>query len=75
MAAPTLANIDSDADFELVIGTAHTGLVAYDLPGSANARILWGTGRGSMLRSAAAPSAPPSPAFFAHWLFLPIIRR
>ena len=48
--APTLANIDADPDLELVVGTVHTGVVAYDLPGSANARILWGTGRGSALR-------------------------
>ncbi|HKZ55302.1 MAG TPA: VCBS repeat-containing protein [Anaerolineales bacterium] len=49
--APTIANLDADADFELVIGTAHTGLVAYDLPGSAGARILWGSGRGGYLRA------------------------
>jgi hypothetical protein len=56
MAAPTVANIDSDADLEVVVGTAHTGLVAYDLPGTANARVLWGTGRGSYLRAGALPS-------------------
>jgi len=53
LAAPTLANIDDDADIELVINTAHSGVVAYDLPGTANARILWGTGRGSYLRNGA----------------------
>ena len=51
LAAPTLANIDSDADLELVLNTAHSGLVAYDLPGTANARILWGTGRGNYQRT------------------------
>lgn len=51
MAAPTVADIDADSDLELVIGSAHTGLVAYDLPGSSAARILWGTGRGSYLRA------------------------
>ncbi len=62
MAAPTLANIDDDADYEIVVGTAHTGLVAYDLPNSAQARILWGTGRGGYLRNGQAPNAgaPPS---------------
>jgi len=55
--APTLANLDADADYEVVVGTAHTGLAAYDLPGSAGVRILWGTGRGSALRTGvAAPS-------------------
>jgi uncharacterized repeat protein (TIGR01451 family) len=56
MAAPTLANIDSDPDLEVVIETAHSGLVAYDLPGTAQARILWGTGRGSYLRNGMAPA-------------------
>jgi uncharacterized repeat protein (TIGR01451 family) len=56
MAAPTLANIDSDPDLEVVIETAHSGLVAYDLPGTANARLLWGTGRGSYLRNGTAPA-------------------
>jgi uncharacterized repeat protein (TIGR01451 family) len=51
MAAPTLANIDADADLEIVLNTAHSGVVAYDLPGSANASILWGTGRGNFQRS------------------------
>jgi hypothetical protein len=51
LAAPTLANIDSDPDLEVVVGTAHTGLCAYDLPGTADARILWGTGRGNYQRS------------------------
>jgi uncharacterized repeat protein (TIGR01451 family) len=51
LAAPTLANIDSDADLEVVLNTAHSGLVAYDLPGTANASILWGTGRGNYQRT------------------------
>ncbi len=51
MAAPTIANIDGDSDLELVINTAHSGIVAYDLPGTASARILWGTGRGNYQRS------------------------
>jgi uncharacterized repeat protein (TIGR01451 family) len=55
MAAPTLANIDSDPDLEVVVETAHSGLVAYDLPGTAQARILWGTGRGSYLRNGLLP--------------------
>ena len=51
MAAPTLANIDTDPDLEVVLVTANSGVVAYDLPGSAQARILWGTGRGNYKRS------------------------
>lgn len=49
--APTLANIDADADLELVVNTAHSGVVAYDLPGTSQARVLWGTGRGNYQRS------------------------
>jgi uncharacterized repeat protein (TIGR01451 family) len=51
MAAPTLANIDADADLELILNTANSGIVAYDLPGTANARIYWGTGRGNYQRT------------------------
>jgi uncharacterized repeat protein (TIGR01451 family) len=51
LAAPTLANIDLDPGLEVIVNTAHSGLVAYHLPGTSDARILWGTGRGSYLRS------------------------
>ena len=49
--APTLANIDADPDLEIVVNTVATGLVAYDLPGTAQARVQWGTGRGNFQRS------------------------
>lgn len=49
--APTLANLDADADLELVLNTANSGFVAYDLPGTADARVLWGTGRGNYQRT------------------------
>ncbi len=51
LAAPTVANIDGDPDMEVVVNTSASGLVAYDLPGTANARILWGTGRGNYQRT------------------------
>ncbi|MEA1905351.1 MAG: FG-GAP-like repeat-containing protein [Euryarchaeota archaeon] len=51
LAAPTLEDIDGDSDLELVLNTAHSGVVAYDLPGTAGARVLWGTGRGSYHRT------------------------
>src|SRR6185369_224561 len=59
LAAPTLANIDGDPDLELVAGTTDSGVVAYDLPNTANARILWGTGRGGY-RRAGVPDPPVS---------------
>jgi hypothetical protein len=55
LAAPTLANIDADSDLEVVLNTAHSGLVAYDLPGTAGANIMWGTGRGSFWRDGYIP--------------------
>ena len=51
LAAPTVSDIDGDADLELVINTAHSGIVAYDLPGTNKAHILWGTGRGNFCRN------------------------
>jgi hypothetical protein len=58
LAAPTLANIDADPDLEVVLNTAHSGFVAYDLPGTARARILWGTGRGNYQRTGTAVPGP-----------------
>jgi hypothetical protein len=57
LGAPTLANIDADPDLELVAGTTSSGVVAYDLPNTPNARILWGTGRGGY-RRAGVPDPP-----------------
>jgi hypothetical protein len=51
LGAPTLANIDADADLEVVLGTSASGLVAFDLPGTADARVLWRTGRGAYRRT------------------------
>ncbi|MBN1815530.1 MAG: VCBS repeat-containing protein [Anaerolineae bacterium] len=82
LAAPTLDNLDADADLELVLNTAHSGFVAYDLPGTANARVLWGTGRanyqrtGSFLRgtlqgsSKQAPPHLPGPGDALHYTIL-----
>jgi uncharacterized repeat protein (TIGR01451 family) len=56
LAAPTIANIDNDLDLELLVGTINRGVIAYDIGDSANARILWGTGRGSYQRTGLAPA-------------------
>jgi hypothetical protein len=58
LAAPTLANIDQDADLEVVVNTAHSGVVAYDLPSTTKAKALWGTGRGNYQRTGTAKVNP-----------------
>ena len=55
LAAPTLANLDADADLEVVLNTANSGVVAYDLPGTVGAQVLWGTGRGNTRRDGYLP--------------------
>jgi hypothetical protein len=45
LAAPTLANIDGDPNLEIVVNTVYSGIVAYEVPDSANARIISNTGR------------------------------
>ena len=59
LAAPTLAEIDGDPDLELVLNTAHSGVVAYDLPDTADARILWGTGRENYHRNGLSLATAP----------------
>jgi len=56
LAAPTIGNIDTDPDLELVIGSVNKGLVAYDIGGTSAARILWSTGRGGNKRTGLAPA-------------------
>lgn len=74
LAAPTLANIDSDSEFEVVLNTAHSGVVAYDLPGTSAARLLWATGRGSYQRSGSFQAINPGPPDLPLRLFLPLVR-
>jgi hypothetical protein len=57
LGAPTIANLDGDPELEVVTGTAHTGLVAYEIPGSHAGRAPWPTGRGNVLRTAPEPGA------------------
>ena len=39
LAAPTVGDIDGDREWEVVLNTAHSGVVAYDLPGSRVGKI------------------------------------
>ncbi len=50
LGAPTLARLQPGGDLKVLVGTSASGVVAYTIPGSASARVLWGTGRGSLLR-------------------------
>jgi hypothetical protein len=72
LGAPTLADVDADPELEVLLGTAHSGLVAYHLPASANARVLWSTGRGGPARAAPEPDA--SAALLAVLLALAALR-
>ena len=68
LGAPSLGDIDGDGELEVVVGTVSSGVVAYDLPGTLNARVLWGTGRGGLRRTGAAPGPagpPPASRFYA----------
>ncbi len=51
LAAPTLDNIDADNDLEVVLNTTSSGIIAYDLPGTSNARVIWRTGRNNYQRT------------------------
>lgn len=50
LGAPTLARLVAGGDLWAFVGTSGSGVVAYQLPGTGAARILWGTGRGGPLR-------------------------
>jgi len=71
LAAPTLANIDADPDLEVALNTAHSGIVAYDLPGTGAARLLWQTGRGNYWRDA----SPLRWVTASHRSLLPLLYR
>ncbi len=50
LASPTLALLPGSRNLAVVLMTRASGVVAYDLPGTAYARTLWPTGRGSLRR-------------------------
>ncbi len=58
LGAPTIAQLDTDPNYEIVVGTSASGVVAYEIPGSANARTRWGTARGGLLRNGQAAVNP-----------------
>ena len=62
MAAPSVADLDGDGQLELVIslkdslGGSEGGVQIWDLPGSSDNCVLWGTGRGNWLRQGYVPA-------------------
>ncbi len=61
MAAPSVADLDGDGQLELVVslkdalGGGEGGVQIWDLPGSFDNCVLWGTGRGNWLRQGYVP--------------------
>ena len=61
MAAPTLDDLDGDGDLELIVSLKDTlgggdgGVQIWDLPGASDNCVLWGTGRGGLLRQGYVP--------------------
>jgi len=51
LGAPTVADIDGDGELEIVAGSSHSGVIAFDVPGAKGTVIHWGTGRGSYQRT------------------------
>merc|ERR1711991_785665 len=47
----TVANVDGDPEYELVLQTTLGGIVVMDLPNSKNAKILWAMEHGNPMRS------------------------
>ncbi len=62
MAAPSVGDLDGDGQLELVIslkdalGGGDGGVQIWDLPGSSDNCVLWGTGRGGWLRQGYVPA-------------------
>lgn len=62
MAAPSVADLDGDGQLDLVIslkdslGGGDGGVQIWDLPGSSDNCVLWGTGRGNWLRQGYVPA-------------------
>jgi hypothetical protein len=55
-AAPAVADLDGDGTLEIALLTFDHGLDVFTVPSSAENCVLWGTGRGSTVRSGTGPS-------------------
>jgi hypothetical protein len=74
LGAPTLANVDDDPALEVLSGTTSAGLMVHELPGTAGARIAWGTSRGDFTR-AAPESGAAALGLAAFGTLLGLVRR
>jgi hypothetical protein len=50
LGAPTIGKVLGTLTNQLIINSINAGVILYDLPGSENAAIYWGTGRGNFNR-------------------------
>jgi hypothetical protein len=55
LGAPTLARLSPRGEVHAFVGTARSGVVAYRIPHTAGARLLWPTGRGNLRRDGTPP--------------------
>ncbi|BDG05426.1 FG-GAP repeat domain-containing protein [Anaeromyxobacter oryzae] len=56
LGAPTVARLAPGGDVYVFLGTAQSGVVAFRIPHSAGARLLWPTGRGNLRRDGTPPA-------------------
>jgi hypothetical protein len=54
LACPTIADVDGDGEYEILIGTVYAGLCVYDLPGAPKGFAPWPTGRHDLARTGCA---------------------
>jgi hypothetical protein len=58
-AAPTVMDLNGNGTLEIIVQTFGAGCFVYTVPGSAENRLLWPTGRGNYLRNGQRWGAPP----------------
>jgi hypothetical protein len=55
LGAPTLARLAPGGDVHVFLGTSRSGVVAFRIPSTGSARLLWPTGRGNLRRDGTGP--------------------
>jgi len=59
MASPTLGDVDGDGLLDIVLNTVDMGVVAWNVPNSSRAGVIWPTARGNDLRDGHVPVPQP----------------